>query len=130
MVAFEGLFGRFRAASMVEAGRKTERQPMLSRDDGPFGGAGVVVDCRSGWCRRSIVLPARSGFARPAADKIDRDHRGHRYGDDYRPAANLMAGKPEIVKRHMAERDRDIACDADRTDHRDNVEPALHLAHP
>ena len=79
-------------------------------------------------CRWSTVRENRSGVAELGAEKIDGDHRSYRHGDDHGPAANLLAGKSEVVQRHIAQTDRGIACNEDCAGNRDDVEPAFHLA--
>jgi hypothetical protein len=125
MVAFEGLFGRFRAASMVEEGKNGAPDHADLPGDLARGPSRVRVDEGPGTCRWSTVLPAQSGVVQL---QIDGEHRSHRHGDDHRPAANLLAGKSEVVKRHIAQSHRSIACYADRAGKRYDVEPALHLA--
>src|ERR1700680_4573778 len=76
--------------------------------------------------------PARScegdlvGLAKLLAEEIDGNQRGHKYCDNHCPAANLFAGKSKIVKCHIPQGDRDIACHADCGGNRPYVKPAFH----
>src|ERR1019366_6279832 len=63
------------------------------------------------------------------AEEIDGNHRGYEDRGYHRPAANLFAGTSEIVKCHIPQRDRDVACYADCVDYCHYVELTFHLAH-
>src|SRR5260370_39277233 len=70
------------------------------------------------------------GLAQLLSEVIDRDECSNEDCCYHLTAANLFSGEPKIVKRHIADGNRDVSCDAHCASYNRYVEPTVHRAHP